>query len=260
MGIILVVGSTGKLGSHLVSKLISNSYTVIGIDLLPMKQPISKLNYQHFEADAAEVGNLKIIANSIKEAGMELTGIVNCFFHPEILDNVEKKFTGSRINQLDSAFRQYSDVSFANELSGNITAVHNVIRTFLPNDFNVDFSVVNVSSVYGVRQPNPQILDFSEKFLFKPPGYSVSKSGLIAYTEYLANLYAGTKFRFNSIAPGFIDAGQDSSFKTRFNDRLNIRRFATLEEIASPIEFLLSSGASYITGSTVVVDGGYSKT
>jgi NAD(P)-dependent dehydrogenase (short-subunit alcohol dehydrogenase family) len=257
---ILVVGSGGKLGGHLARKLILSSYKVVGIDLRPMETPLKDLNYQHFEADASKVESLQEIADHLRATKINLSGIVTCHFHPEIVNHNENSITGSRMNQLDSAFRQYTDASFAAELSGNITSTHNVIRTFLPTDFDKEFSVVNVSSVYGIKQPNPSYLEFQDKFVFKPPGYGVSKSGLIAYTEYLANLYAGTKFRFNSVAPGFIDAGQKTEFKSRFNDRLSIRRFASLEEIASPIEFLLSRSSSYMTGSTLVVDGVYTTT
>jgi NAD(P)-dependent dehydrogenase (short-subunit alcohol dehydrogenase family) len=225
-----------------------------------MNNQLTNLSYEYFQADASNVESLRDVENFLRSNKVNLSGIVNCHFHPEIIDPKENIPTGSGINQLESAFRRYTDVSFTAELSGNISSTHNVIRTFLPTNFDEEFSVVNVSSVYGLQQPNPTILEFPDKFVFKPPGYGVSKSGIIAYTKYLANLYAGTKFRFNSIAPGFVDAGQNTEFKSRFNNRLSLRRFASLEEIASPIEFLLSSSSSYITGSTLVVDGGYTTT
>jgi NAD(P)-dependent dehydrogenase (short-subunit alcohol dehydrogenase family) len=192
--------------------------------------------------------------------GLQIEGIVNCFFHPEIINKVSIDSNTDRLLNLDRAFRSYSPEDFSQELSGNVSALHNVIRFLLPKNLNQKCSIVNVSSVLGIKQPNPKHLEFPDRFRYKPPGYSVSKAALIAYTEYLANLYSGSSFRFNSVAPGFIDEGQEESFKQRFYPRLAIKKFATLDEIVKPIEFLLSDDSQYMSGSTLVIDGGYSKT
>jgi NAD(P)-dependent dehydrogenase (short-subunit alcohol dehydrogenase family) len=256
---ILVLGSEGQLGRSLCASLIAKSYRVYGIDVKARAQDEHD-NYSYFEANACNYLRLKEVANSISEDENELIGLVNCSFHPELMNHDEFSLIGSRIDKLDAAFRQYSGDSFSAELIGNLVPMQNLIRAFLPKKFDQKFSVVNVSSVLGLRQPNPTHLDFSDRFRFKPPGYSVSKAAMIAFTEYCANLYAGTSFRFNAIAPGFLDAGQDLSFKNRFDERLSIRRFARFEEIVKPIEFLLSEDSSYMTGSTLTVDGGYLAT
>jgi hypothetical protein len=104
-----------------------------------------------------------------------------------------------------------------------------------------------------------QYLDFPDRFRFKPPGNSVSKAAIITYTECCTNLYASSNFRFNTVAPGFVDQGQDSKFISRFDERLSIQRFAKMDEVVHPIEFLFSDEARYITGTTVIVDGGYAS-
>lgn len=255
----LVIGSEGQLGKSLCLALLEKSHRVYGIDIQPETQQ-QHANYTFFKADACDFKRLQEVASQISENGDTLSGLVNCSYHPELLDHDESTLVGSRIEKLDSAFRLYSDSSFSTELIGNLLPMHNIVRAFLPKNFNQKFSVVNVSSVFGLKQPNPTHLDFPDRFRFKPPGYSVSKAAIIAFTEYCANLYAGTLFRFNTIAPGFLDSGQDLSLKNRFNDRLSIRRFADLDEIVKPIEFLLSEKSSYMTGSTLTVDGGYSAT
>ena len=255
----LVIGSEGQLGKLLCSTLLEKSHRVYGIDIQSQTHQ-EHANYTFFNADACDFERLQEVATQISENEHKLSGLVNCSYHPELSDHDESTLAGSRIDKLDSAFRLYTDVSFSTELRGNLLPMHNMVRAFLPNDFDQKFSVVNVSSVLGLKQPNPTHLEFPDRFRFKPPGYSVSKAAMIAFTEYCANLYAGTSFRFNTIAPGFLDGGQDLTFKNRFNDRLSIRRFAELEEIVKPIEFLLSENSSYMTGSILTVDGGYSAT
>ena len=243
-----------------MNKLLRQSHQVFVIDLKANNQMSQNMNFQDFIGDINNEDFLKEITSELCRSNVNLSGIVNCYFHPELFNPEELIFTGDRLKDLDLAFRSYSINSYSRELIGNLTGVHQVIQNFLPKDLTLDFSVVNIGSVYGIRQPSQVHFEFADKFMFKPPGYGVSKAALIAYTEYLANLYAGTNFRFNVVAPGFIDHDQDLNFKSRFNHRLSIRRFATLDEIVGPIEFLLSDNSKYITGSTIIVDGGYTKT
>jgi NAD(P)-dependent dehydrogenase (short-subunit alcohol dehydrogenase family) len=259
VGKFLVVGSEGNLGKVLCSSLIEKNHGVVGLDIKNISESSVHKNYEYVSVDVTDYIELQAIARSVANSGEELSGLVNCTYHPELFDHTESKLSGDRITKLDLAFRQYTQDSFSKELVGNLIPVHNIIRAFLPNNLKTPFSVVNISSVLGVRQPNPVHLDFPDRFRFKPPGYSVSKAAIIAYTEYCANLYAGSNFRFNTVAPGFVDHGQDSKFISRFDERLSIQRFAKLDEVVRPIEFLLSDEASYITGTTLIVDGGYAS-
>lgn len=89
------------------------------------------------------------------------------------------------------------------------------------------------------------------------PAYSVSKAGLAALTSMLARAFAPA-IRVNAIAPGLVlksDAVSEPDWR-RLIDRLPLRRAATLEELASALEFLLKN--TYVTGQTLVIDGGYS--
>jgi NAD(P)-dependent dehydrogenase (short-subunit alcohol dehydrogenase family) len=89
------------------------------------------------------------------------------------------------------------------------------------------------------------------------PAYTVSKAGLDSLTKVLARSFA-PRVRVNTIAPGLILASDNVSPEEweRLVKRLPIPRSATLDEITSALEFLLKN--EYITGQTIVVDGGYS--
>ncbi len=89
------------------------------------------------------------------------------------------------------------------------------------------------------------------------PAYTVSKAALESLTRILARSFA-PNVRVNAIAPGLVLPSDDMPYEDweRLVGRLPLKRPANLEEIASALEFLLKN--EYITGQTIVVDGGYS--
>jgi pteridine reductase len=89
------------------------------------------------------------------------------------------------------------------------------------------------------------------------PSYVTSKAGLEALTQTLARAFA-PEIRVNAIAPGLAlpsDVVSEEQWH-KLVSRLPLKRPATLEEITSTLEFLIKN--EYITGQTIVVDGGYS--
>ena len=93
--------------------------------------------------------------------------------------------------------------------------------------------------------------------------YCASKGGIAAMTEALAVELAPFGIRVNAIAPGIIDtpmvsgAGLDQKAIEGMLTRVPLRRMGKAEEIANPVLFLASDDSSYMTGATIVVDGGW---
>jgi NAD(P)-dependent dehydrogenase (short-subunit alcohol dehydrogenase family) len=89
------------------------------------------------------------------------------------------------------------------------------------------------------------------------PSYTVSKAALESLTKLLARSFAPT-IRVNTIAPGLVlpSANVTPEEWEKLIQRLPLKRAATTEEVASALEFLIKN--EYITGQTIVVDGGYS--
>jgi len=109
-------------------------------------------------------------------------------------------------------------------------------------------AIVNVASIYGVVG-SPAALS-----------YSASKGGLIAMTTALARELA-PRIRVNAVAPGNVMTdmtdGAESGTTAMFDEHTLLRRSAMPDEIARTILFLGSDDASYVTGQTLVVDGGF---
>lgn len=109
--------------------------------------------------------------------------------------------------------------------------------------------IVNVSSTNGIYSFHPSSAD-----------YDASKAGVIILTRDLAQEFAPDIF-VNCIAPGWVDTAMNKDLPRDFieseSEKIYLKRFAQPEEIAKAILFLASDDASYITGITLTVDGGY---
>lgn len=96
------------------------------------------------------------------------------------------------------------------------------------------------------------------------PAYSASKGGVVQLTKSLAIAYAAEHIRVNAIAPGWIETPLTSGLRadpernTEILKRTPMQRWGKTNELVGPALFLASDAASFITGSTLNVDGGYS--
>lgn len=132
----------------------------------------------------------------------------------------------------------------------------NLIGTFLCIKYavphmkgRVGASILNISSTNGIDSLSPESAD-----------YDTSKAGVISLTKNFSQSLA-PHIRVNSIAPGWIDTEINKDLPKDFvkseTEKIALKRWGQPEEIAKAILFLCSEDASFITGSTLVVDGGY---
>ncbi|HEX4421573.1 MAG TPA: 3-oxoacyl-ACP reductase FabG [Kofleriaceae bacterium] len=134
-------------------------------------------------------------------------------------------------------------------LATNLGAAFHFGRAVIPSMIaKRDGVILQMSSVGGVKGNVGQT------------GYSASKAGLIGFTRSLALETARFNVRVNAIAPGFIATDMVAQMPPAKRDGITkqvpLRRIGTVDEIAGVVEFLMSPAAAYITGQTIVVDGG----
>ena len=143
---------------------------------------------------------------------------------------------------------------FEATLDINLTGTFRCCRAAYPALLNAGGAVVNIASVLGYSG-NPAV-----------PAYCASKAGVINMTRALGARWASEGVRVNAVAPGYIETPMTAHVRTdneanaRVMARTHIDRFGQPEEIGEMIAFLLSEKAGFVTGSTHIVDGGYTAT
>ena len=134
-------------------------------------------------------------------------------------------------------------------LSTNLTGTFLLTKEILPSMFGKKGgAIVNITSIAGLVGVAGQT------------NYCAAKAGLIGLTRALAKEVAAKGIRINAIAPGYVQTDMISDVDVNSNndalEKIPLKRVASPDEIASVVLFLLSDGASYITGTTIEVDGG----
>ncbi|MGI9667912.1 MAG: 3-oxoacyl-[acyl-carrier-protein] reductase [Acidimicrobiia bacterium] len=108
--------------------------------------------------------------------------------------------------------------------------------------------IINISSVSGVSGNPGQA------------NYAASKAGIIGFTKSMAKEVGSRGITVNAVAPGFIATDMTDALgegvTERVAEQISLGRLGLPEEVASVVGYLASSGASYVTGQTIVVDGG----
>jgi len=133
----------------------------------------------------------------------------------------------------------------------NLKSVYNMTKQVIrPMMKAKKGSIINMSSIIGIRGNAGQ------------SSYAASKAGIIGFTKSIAAELGSRNIRCNAIAPGFIETDMTHYLKEgtaaeNFLKDIPLSRFGKAEEVAAAVAFLASPEASYITGTTLNVDGGF---
>lgn len=170
-----------------------------------------------------------------------------------LFDSLEERFgpvlvlvnnAGVRADGLSPQLR---DDQWARVIDTNLSAAFRTTRRALAPMLRARFGrIVNVASVVGPRANAGQ------------SNYAASKAGLIGFTKTVAVEVARRGITVNAVAPGFVETKLTQDIGNGVVDAIPARRVGTPEEVAACVRFLTSEEASYVTGTTLTVDGGMS--
>jgi 3-oxoacyl-[acyl-carrier protein] reductase len=150
--------------------------------------------------------------------------------------------------RLDGLSPQIEDEQWQRVIDVNLTATFRTTRAALPPMLRARFGrIVNVASVVGLHANAGQA------------NYAASKAGVVGFTKTVAVEVARRGITVNAVAPGLIDTSlAEEVMDGDLSKAIPARRVGTPEEAAACIRFLASEEASYVTGTTLTVDGGLS--
>jgi len=127
-------------------------------------------------------------------------------------------------------------------------------------------NIINITSLYSNLVADYRI--YKGRTIFNPVNYPIAKHGLLGLTKYIASFWSEHNIRCNCLSPGTFpnfqkdtlspNQVQDDEFINILENKCSIGRVGAPEDLLSAIEFLCSEKSSYMTGTNIVVDGGWS--
>ena len=256
----IITGAAGLLGKQFCLALAQAGANVVMADL--EKKPVLEnevefremgLNALALEVDVSDPDSTKAMV----ERALTVFGSVDVLVNSAALD---PKFDSAGVSaQGANAFESFSLDAWRQALDVNLTGMFlSSQAAVVPMLKQGQGVIVNICSMYGLVGPDQRLYERPDGTRqFKPVYYSVTKAGVLGFTRYLATYYAGKNIRVNALTPGGVFNDHDEVFTTQYSARTVLGRMANLDEMNGAMLFLCSDASSYMTGSNLVVDGGW---
>ena len=239
---ILVIGHTGFKGSWLSICLKDLGAKVFGISKdIPTKPSHYQLldfkkQIKDYRFDIRDYKKLKKTILSIKP---------DIIFHLAAQSLVKESFRDP-----------YK--TWTTNLMGSINISQVFCEYFVKN--KIAGNIINVASIYSIVAPNlalynKKLSSINQKN--KPMDYVISKSSIPNLTRFIATNYGRQKIRSNCIVPHGIKNVHKKEFIKRYSDLSPMGRMSDVSEVIGPIVFLSTKASSYMTGATLIIDGGW---
>jgi NAD(P)-dependent dehydrogenase (short-subunit alcohol dehydrogenase family) len=255
--IAIVTGVRGRLGPVWISALIAAGATVVGLDL-----KVDDATGLHGVADT-DPDRLILMEVDVTDAASVRSAVRRCLDGvgvPSVLVNSAGLDAPPGTNGRNWHFGDVPDAVSGAILDVNSLGVLRMCQAVGPlMAERGNGSIVNIGSLYGSVAPDPRMYDHlpGDPPFLKPPAYGMSKAAVAALTRYLAVLWGPHGVRVNTLSPGGVLAGQDQQFQDKFVARVPMRRMATAADLTGPLLFLSSAQSRYVTGTELLVDGGF---
>lgn len=262
--IVIITGALGQLGSNYAKEFLKRGSKVACFE---HSEP-SKEKVERVFKDWATSENLrcyKVDITKKQEINDALDDVEKVWGTPDVLVNnagldtqptAPPEVSGPFENFPEEVFRQVTDINLV-----GCFLIDQAVGSRMAKA-GKGGSIINVGSIYGMLSPVQDIYAYKKEMtgvpFVKPVAYSASKSGVYNLTRYCATYWAKQGIRVNTFTPsGVWRDNQDQYFHANYEARIPIGRMAKEDEYNGAIIFLASDASKYMTGSNLIMDGGW---
>lgn len=261
--VIFVTGALGQIGTEICTHFLKQGAKVV----------LTDKNITRADQFRENLSDLGIDENQYLILPLDITDEQNCettvqravkkFGRVDVLINnaaIDAKFDQEGVSKVNmSRFENYPIAALRESvevnLIGTVIITQAVCRVMLQQKSG---TIINVASTYSIVSPNQNLYDFGEGISnFKPIDYIASKSFIPNFTRYIATFYARDGIRCNAIVPHGIYNNHPEPFLKNWGKLSPLGRMCNREELNGPFTFLASDANSYMTGTTLIYDGGW---
>ncbi len=259
--VILVTGATGLIGREVCDAYAAYGadLAVTDIDAVAVAGLGTRLHDAHgtrvlgVAADVTRTDSVASLFETLAREYGRLDVLVN-------LAAIDAKFDAAAAQVNPTRFENFPlelwEESVAVNATGLVRVTQAAARVMLAQRAG---NIINVASTYSLVAPNQGLYRFPGAIdqTYKPVDYVATKSMVPNFTRYLATLYGREGIRSNCIVPHGISNGHPEDFRTNFARLSPLGRMCDVRELRGPFVLLAADSSSYMTGSTLMIDGGW---
>ena len=255
--IVVITGASGQLGAAYARAMLDEGACVAGLDLVKGSRSDALLadfggRFLYIDADVTSEDSLRAALGVIRDR----FGVPTVLINNAAIDSPPSASAAE-----NGPFETYPRESWEQVLEVNITGTYLPCQIIGAAMAEAGYgSIINISSIYGVVSPDQSIYDYRRakgEIFYKPVAYSVSKAAILNLTRYLAIYWVDKGVRVNTLVIAGVANNQDEEFLAAYEGRIPIGRMARETDYIGPVLFLASRASEYMTGSQLVVDGGW---
>ncbi|MGN0132021.1 MAG: SDR family oxidoreductase [Lachnospiraceae bacterium] len=261
--VIIITGGAGLIGRRHTEAVLEGEGIPVLLDIFP--EPLAKVKEEFlsrypkaeieiYVADITDRACLEGIRDDLLAKYGHIDGLINNAANNPKVEGGSKNLGAMRFHNLPLSI-------WEDDMRVGLTGAFLCCQVFgYEMEKQKSGVIINISSDYGVISPNQNIYKKEgvpeEEQTVKPVSYSVVKHGIMGLTKYLATYWAKSGIRVNTLCPASLSNGQNEEFVQKISELIPMGRMSRPDEYPATVLYMLSEASSYMTGATVILDGG----
>lgn len=244
--VFVITGACGLIGREIANALITRGCKLvladIQSDVLHLAHELGEDAYA-ITCDVSNAVNVESLVSLCLEKMKRADVLINCHQH---------KPKGFLESQPEMFPEELWDAIINANLKGTFLTCREFGRLMIQQKQG---SIINFASTYGVVSSNPNLYEGNS--MGNPVAYSASKGAVVMLTKYLGAYWARYGVRVNCITPHGVYKQHEQAFIDKFSQMSPMKRMMNANEIIGAVLFLASNASGYVTGSNLLVEGGW---